>query len=128
MTSFWDRLLETCCARNATDILLSPGSPPLLRLADKWHTLQVPAVDVTAIQTLVSEQLAAKPDGEVDGYAYWDFQFRRVFCLPPGTLAAPICRRFRATAFGYPATNVLLISPHPENSLGGGAQPQEAGV
>ena len=111
----WDRLLETCCRRNASDILLSPGASPLIRLAESWRSLQVPAVDAATIQALASEQLGENPAGREEGYAYSDFGYGDA-------------GRFRATAFGYPATNVLLISRHPSGESDGDHQPQGAAV
>jgi Tfp pilus assembly pilus retraction ATPase PilT len=105
----WDRLLETCYRRNASDILLSPGSPPMIRLSESWRTLQAPPVDTAAIQALVAERFVTAPDGEHDGYAYSDFAYKGM-------------RRFRAMAFGYPATFLLLIARYPAEDSGGGAE------
>ncbi len=115
MTLAWDRLLETWVRRNATDILLSPGTSPLIRLADSWRPLQVPPVDVETIRALASEQLGENPAGREDGYSYSDFGH--------GDVA-----RFRATAFGYPATNVLLIARYPSDGSDGDHQSQGAAV
>ncbi len=111
----WDRLLETCFRRNASDILLSPGASPMIRLAESWRALQVPPVDPATIQALASEQLGAHPAGREEGYSYADFSYGDV-------------GRFRATAFGYPATNVLLISRYPREDSGGDHQTQGAAV
>ncbi len=111
----WDRLLETCYRRNASDILLSPGASPMIRLAESWRSLQVPPVDAATIQALASEQLGENPAGREDGYSYSDFGYGDVGW-------------FRATAIGYPATNVLLISRYPSDESGGDHQTQGAAV
>src|SRR3954451_8035843 len=98
----WDRLLETCYRRGASDILLCPDASPIIRLAESWRALQVPAVDAATIQALANEQLGENPPGREQGYAYSDFSYGEA-------------GRFRATAFGYPATNALLISRYPSN-------------
>jgi hypothetical protein len=62
--------------------------------------LQAPLVEIIALRALANERLAPNPDGQGDGYAYSDFRF--------GDAA-----RFRALAFGYPATSVLLVARYP---------------
>jgi len=109
----WDRLLETCCRRNATDILLCPGTSPMIRLTQSWRWLQVPPVDAATIQALASERIEEHTAAHEAGYCYADFNY--------GDTA-----RFRAIAFGYPATNALLISRHPDNEPGGDHQTAEA--
>lgn len=109
----WNRLLETCYRGNASDILLSPGASPMIRLAECWRSLQVPPVDAAAIRALAREQLGEHPDGREEGYSYSDFGYGDV-------------GRFRTTAFGYPATNVLLISRYPGGESGGDHQTQGA--
>ena len=98
----WDRLLETCYRRNASDILLSPGASPMIRLAESWRALQVPPVDAATIEALAREQLGENPAGHEEGYSYADFAFGDA-------------GRFRVTAFGYPAASVLLISRYPSD-------------
>jgi Tfp pilus assembly pilus retraction ATPase PilT len=110
----WDRLLESCYRRNATDILLSPGASPMIRLAESWRSFQVPPADAATIQALASEQLGANPTGSEEGYSYSDFSYGEA-------------GRFRATAFGYPATSVLLISRYPSDA-GGGHETRRAAV
>jgi len=114
----WDRLLETCYRRNASDVLLSPGASPMIRLAESWRSLQVPAADAATIRALASELLGENPAGREEGYAYSDFDYGD----------AGDATRFRATAFGYPATNVLLISRYPSDGPGGDQQTREAAV
>lgn len=107
------RLLETCYRRNASDILFSPGASPLIRLTESWRSLQVPPVDAATIQALASEQLGDHPAGREEGFSYVDFRYDDAV-------------RFRITAFGYPATSVLLISRYPSDGPDGDSQPQEA--
>jgi hypothetical protein len=99
MSSFdWDRLLETCHTNDADLALLVPGSPPLIRIADSWRALQVPALTSDEIVDLAAQQLHPKPDAQTDdGYAYSDFQYRDVAL-------------FRAMAFGFPQTKLLVLS------------------
>lgn len=111
----WDRLLETCYRRNASDILLSPGASPMIRLAESWRSLHVPPVDAATIQALASEQLGENPAGREEGYSYADFDHGDA-------------GRFRATAFGYPVTTALLISRYPSDESGGDHQGQGAAV
>ncbi len=111
----WDRLLETCVRRNATDILLSPGASPMIRLAESWRSLQVPPADAATIQALASEQLGENPVGREEGYSHSDFSYGDA-------------GRFRATAFGYPATTVLLISRYPSDESGGAHETEGAAV
>jgi Tfp pilus assembly pilus retraction ATPase PilT len=110
----WDRLLETCIRKHATDLLLTSGSPPMVRLRESWRALQTHALDAEAIRALASERLGTTPDGEVDGYAYRDFQYG-----DPGT-------RFRAMAFAYPNTTSLLVAMYPNDPDGQGS-PVEVG-
>lgn len=100
----WDRLLETCCRRDATDLLLIAGSPPMIRLRELWRALQVPPLDIAALQVLADERFGTRPDGEGDGYAYSDFRHDEA--------------RFRAMAFGHPDTRVLLVSKYPGDGRG----------
>ena len=110
----WDRLLETCLRRKASDILLSVGAAPMIRLAESWRSLQVPPVDSATIQALASEQLGESPAGREEGYSYSDFGY--------GDVA-----RFRGTAFGYPATNVLLISRYPSDGFDDNHRSEDGG-
>jgi Tfp pilus assembly pilus retraction ATPase PilT len=102
----WDRLLATAAVRGASDILLSPGVEPMIRRSDSWQPLQTSPVEATALQAIVDAHLGPKPDGQAEQYAYWDFRF--------GDDAV----RFRAYAFGYPATRLLLIARLPASGRG----------
>jgi hypothetical protein len=99
----------------------------MIRLAESWRSLQVPPLDVETIRALARQQLGDNPTGREEGYAYSDFLHREVNCqLQP--VESPAITRFRATAFGYPATNVLLISRDPrDGSDGDHPSPETAG-
>lgn len=99
----WDRLLETCCRRDATDIMLIPGSPPLIRMAEAWRALRAETVHLHDAVSLAAERFGAESDGERDGYAYISFAF--------GDLG-----RFRAMAFGYPQRRCCLWSVNVSSS------------
>jgi Tfp pilus assembly pilus retraction ATPase PilT len=104
----WDRLLETCCKREATDLLLAEGSPPLIRIRDSWRSLQIPPLKLDDIRRLLAEQPKREPDFVVDGYAcftLWYKEDNKVW--------------FRIMAFGYPETKMLVVSHCPPESLAG---------
>jgi twitching motility protein PilT len=97
----WDRLLDTCVRSGATDVLLAPGSPPMVRLADGWRSLQrVDVLTPRQVANLAEEHLGLKVGKQIDGYTLSDFSY--------GNLA-----RFRVMAFGYPRTKSLLITRWP---------------
>jgi hypothetical protein len=91
----WDRLLETCYQRGS-DLLFVPGNPILVRSPRPWQSLQLPALSPHDVRTMAAERVSATHVA-VDGYAVQDFWY--------GDAA-----QFRATAFGYPETTVLLVS------------------
>jgi Tfp pilus assembly pilus retraction ATPase PilT len=96
----WDRLLETCFKQGATDILLAPDCPPLLRIAIQWRAIHLDEPLTRAdLVALAKERLGPKPGGETDDYTFSDFAYGNV-------------ARFRAMAFGYPETALLLIARH----------------
>ncbi len=78
--------------------LLAPGSPPVLRVGQSWQSLEVPPLEPEDVKTMAAEVLRGKPKSETDGYAYTDFWY--------GDVAF-----FRAMAFGYPETTLLVVSP-----------------
>jgi len=95
-----DRALETCWKRHGTDIVFAPDNPPLLRTPKGWHAMSIPPLDAAQIRALADERMSPKPDGEEGVYAWKDFRY--------GDVAS-----FRAIAFGYPNTTLLVIScPH----------------
>jgi hypothetical protein len=123
----WDRMLETCCRRDASDLLLVPGSPPMIRqewpslpepgpqveqakqLCSMWRTLHTKPLTADDLAVLASQVIDGKRDGEQDGYAYSDFWY--------GNLAF-----FRVMAFGFPRTTSLSrippTRPSPVDPLG----------
>lgn len=108
----WDRLLDTCLRERASDLLLTAGSHPMIRLRASWRALSVAPLDAAAVQALAYEALGAKPDGEAEGCAFSDFSYD--------------VWRFRATAFGHPDTKLLLVAKYP--SKGEDQQPPRAAV
>ena len=99
----WDRLLETCYRRGGTDLLLTPGSSPMIRLADAWHDLQAPILEREEVEVAAREKIA-EPDGKADGYAYSDICHSRA-------------GKFRVTAFGYPQAKLLLVTRYPDQAV-----------
>ena len=104
----WDRLLETCCNRQGTDLLFVEGSPPLMRVSDSWRTLQVPPLKIEDIRRLLTEQPKREPDFVADGYACFTFWYRE-----------ENREWFRVMAFGYPETKMLIASHCPPESVAG---------
>lgn len=100
----WDILLETCVKRKATDILLSPGAAPMIRLAESWRSLQVTPEDAEKMQATAGEHLAHNPELK-DGYSYAEIHHKD---MTP----------FRVTAVGNPANHVVLISRLPASGTG----------
>jgi hypothetical protein len=92
-----DRFLETCCRRKGTDIVFAPNRRPVLRTNDGWMEFQSDTVSPSGIKALADDRLSVRVDGNVEVYAYSDFRY--------GDEAT-----FRAIAFGYPDTNLLVIS------------------
>lgn len=95
-----DRLLETCHRRNASDILLRPGGPPLIRVHDCWRSLQTGPVTPADIKSISDEIINPPAPSKSDGYHYYDFWH--------GKLA-----QFRIMAFDYPNTTALILMRHP---------------
>jgi hypothetical protein len=87
----------TCCRQNAVDVLLVPGSPPMIRLATSWRALAAPALKSSDIQAFAKGQFGDKQPQEVYGYASIDF--------PYGDVAM-----FHMMAFGYPSTNLVVLT------------------
>ena len=96
----WDRLLETCLRKDASVVLLVPGSPPLMRIGRVWRGLDVPALSAEDVVDLAAERIRPGRHAQSNGYAYDDFWYR------DGAF-------FRAMAFGFPETKVLVVSPAP---------------
>ena len=92
----WDRLLLTYVHNDASDMLLVPGSPPILRLAKQWRALQIPPLEPADV-TEMTDELLPVMDGESDGYAYGHVWYSDV-------------AYFRGLAFGYPQTKLLVLT------------------
>ena len=101
--TLWNRLLET--SRNhGGDLLLIPGSPPLVRTGDDWRALMLPPLSPADVQALATDCLSDVATTSDDGFTYRDF--------PCG--AGPDTIHFRARAFAYPNTSVLLVGRIPD--------------
>jgi Tfp pilus assembly ATPase PilU len=96
----WDRLLETCSHNDASDLLLVPGSPPLIRLKEEWRVLSLPPLEMDQIRSMVEERMSGCSVAAKDGSIWWDIQHS------DGSI-------FRISAFGYPETKVLLMARLP---------------
>jgi hypothetical protein len=102
-STLWNRLLET--SRNhGGDLLLVPGSPPLVRTGDDWRALMLPPLYPADVQAHATDCLDGAGTLSDDGYTYRDFPYAR------GTDTLD----FRARAFAYPNTSVLLVSRLPD--------------
>jgi Tfp pilus assembly pilus retraction ATPase PilT len=97
----WDRLLETCFRQGGTAMLITVGSPPFIQIAELWRAMQIDPLARRDLVGLAEQVLGSGRGSQRDGYAYLDFAYGNV-------------ARFRAMAFGYPKTSVLLISRWPE--------------
>ena len=93
----WERMLDTCLTRDATDLLLTLNSPPMIRLGGAWRPLQTAPLNETEIERLASERLSTQPQVESERYVFSDFTH--------GEAA-----HFRLMAFGYPKSRMLLVS------------------
>jgi Tfp pilus assembly pilus retraction ATPase PilT len=95
----WDRLLETLSKNNGTNLLLVPGSPPMLQIAQQMQALSVPPLAGDDVHALPEEMLSKKVSGTADGYTWLDFNFLH----DAGAW-------FRIMAFGYPDTKVVMVT------------------
>ena len=89
-----DRLLETCQRNNATEALLVPGANPVVRLDQGWRALATKRLTLSDVVSMADAAVGRKPV-QSDGYSHHDFKYGKA--------------RFRAVAFGYPKTRVLLL-------------------
>ena len=96
----WDRLLGTLHRRGAADLLLTSGSPPMIRMPECWRALQTMTLDAAAVQALAGEMLKDRPPAHTDGYAHVDLLYGDA-------------TQFRILAFGYPDTHLLMVSRLP---------------
>jgi len=98
----WDRLLETFCKRDATSLLLIPGSPPMFLIADHWRTCQIPPVTTEEVATMATKLIPSNPTCVEDGYAAHDFWYgKEAF--------------FHLKAFGHPNATALLVARWPRS-------------
>lgn len=100
----WDRLLETCNNRGS-DILLAPGSKPLIRVPGSWTNLELGALlrpkDIRNMANELFQQ--RQPDGVLDNWAYFNVAYGENYAW------------FRVFAFGFPKTSMLIISRCPSD-------------
>jgi hypothetical protein len=106
----WDRLLETCYRQNATDLLLIAGSPVMIRLVESWRSLQTDTLIPADIVAMAAERIGPGPHSTQDGYVFADFSYKNV--------------AFRAKAFGFPETVMVLIVRYPSRPPGSGSPPR----
>jgi twitching motility protein PilT len=71
-----ERLLSRATAHRATDVLLIPDSPPVLRVAGRLHTLDAPALDEEEISSLFAEQLTEAGARRLQQRGGLDFSLR----------------------------------------------------
>jgi Tfp pilus assembly pilus retraction ATPase PilT len=100
-----DRLLETCVRRRATDMLLLAHTPPQIRLADSWRTLQTVALTSDDLTSFCNQIFTSPPQQSLDGYAAHDYLYNDVLY----NNAHP----FRVMAFGHPNPTALILTPAP---------------
>jgi hypothetical protein len=93
----WDRLLETAHVHKA-DLLLVPGSPPLLRMPSHLRSLSVPVLDDQDVISLAREMFSTGASGDGDGYTWFDSRYLH-----------DTNDWFRLMAFGYPQTKFLMV-------------------
>jgi hypothetical protein len=87
----------------------------MLRLRDGWHAVKTATPQSDDPQRLATICLQHGRRGESEGHSFTDFSF--------GDIA-----RFRAMAFGFPNTTVLMISRMEESPPGSAvAQPNGIG-
>jgi hypothetical protein len=103
------RLLETCCHKNATDALVVPGSPPLIRIRGNWQSAGATKVLPSDVTSLTQQTVGLGPS-QANGYSFCDFNFGGV-------------ARFKAIAFGFPQTTFLLLVHLPQDSPPGNSDP-----
>jgi len=110
MAPQWDRLLETCHRKNATDMLLIAGSPVFIRLTDSWRALQTEILKPADLVVMAAQRLGPAPRDSGDGYFFADFSYK------DGT--------YRAKAFGFPETVMVLVVRYPSPPRKGSSPPR----
>lgn len=98
----WDRILETCAKRGATYVLLVPGSPPHIRLADGLRPLQTDLCSTADIQKMAAT-LVTPENAELREENYITSGFN--YGSPPDSHA----RYCRIVAFGQPSPEAVLV-------------------
>jgi len=86
-----ERLLAQAVSREATDLLLVPGSPPVLRLGGRLSVLDAPGLDEEEIRSMLVPHLPAHARGELGAQGSIDFSLR----LAPSGGSARAAYRFR---------------------------------
>lgn len=98
----WDRILETCVRRGATDILLVPGCPPQIRLADGLRSLQIDPCSAADLQQMAA-MLLTPENAELreENYATLGFSYGK----PPD----PYASYCRIVVFGQPSPEAVFV-------------------
>lgn len=101
----WDRLMETCIKQGGTEVLLTTGSPPQLRVGGGLSALRLAPLSGRDIEEL-AESFCAPPAvvddtgryqyAQADGYLFIDVAYR------DGHV-------FRAAVFGQPSPSLILL-------------------
>ncbi|HEY7117128.1 MAG TPA: hypothetical protein VH475_11100 [Tepidisphaeraceae bacterium] len=91
------KFLQTCYVNGGTDLVLAPGVAPLMRRDGGWHRLEIPPLGPDDIKKIAADLLYAQPFARNRTYAFVDFAYADL-------------ARFRATAFDYPDTSVVVIT------------------
>jgi twitching motility protein PilT len=86
-----ERLLAHAVQREATDLLLVPGSPPVVRLAGNLVVLDAPVLDEEGIRLMLVPHLPARAYTELGAHGSIDFSLR----LAPEGPSARGAYRFR---------------------------------
>jgi twitching motility protein PilT len=68
-----ETLLDTCVSRDASDLHLNPGRPPVLRISGALHSLEGPALDDAASAALARELCDEQHWSELEQRGTTDF-------------------------------------------------------
>ena len=100
----WDRLMQTCVNRGGFDILLIPGMPPCLRVANGLRWMEVEPVSPVDIAQMLLE---LSPPNRVNekGYLEFDVPYRE--------------HRFRVSSFGIPSPQFTILMRLPRSEVAG---------
>ena len=122
-----DRMLETCCRRNATEAWLLADKPPLVRVDGSWWQLEAPAPcrpDVEGLLNAIAPADARKAYDEKGlaefTYHYEDRALFKVTMLSNGGTCMALFRVFPLTcrACGYDVTDLIRQCPKCRAILG----------